>query len=159
LTQAAAPASLANSRSSEQVFSFAHPIERTENTPNIRTNCTEHPMTATLYPSDLYPSDTHANYALRRAVAAALVVVVLALVAIAASASVGALLDVDGRPAVAADVAAARIVRIHVAQPGDTLWSIAERYRGDVGQGRFVDALIAVNGGTSIQAGQAVRLP
>lgn len=121
-------------------------------------------MTATLYPSDLYPSDlcpsdTQANYALRRAVAAALVVIVLALVAIAASSSVGALLDVGGRPAAASDVAAAPIVRIHVAQPGDTLWSIAEQYRGDVGQGRFVDALIAVNGGTSIQAGQAIRLP
>ena len=121
-------------------------------------------MTATLYPSDLYPSDlnpseTQANYALRRAVAAALAVIVLALVAITASASVGALLDVDGRPAVASDVVAAPIVRIHVAQPGDTLWSIAEQYRGDVGQGRFVDALIAVNGGTSIQAGQAIRLP
>ena len=116
-------------------------------------------MTATLYPSDLYATDTRANYALRRAVAAAIVVIVIALVAIAASASVGALLDVDGRPAAASDVAAAPIVRIHVAQPGDTLWSIAEQYRGDVGQGRFVDALIAVNGGTSIQAGQAIRLP
>jgi LysM repeat protein len=159
LTPAAPPASLANSRSNEQVFPFCQSIERTEISTNIRTNCTEHPMTATLYPSDLYPSDTQANYALRRAVAAALVVIVLALVAIAASASVGALLDVGGRPAAASDVAAAPIVRIHVAQPGDTLWSIAEQYRGDVGQGRFVDALIAVNGGTSIQAGQAVRLP
>ena len=116
-------------------------------------------MTATLYPSHLSPSDTHANYALRRAVAGALVAIVLAVVAITASASVGALLDVDGRPAAASDAVATPIVRIHVAQPGDTLWSIAEQYRGDVGQGRFVDALIAVNGGTSIQAGQAIRLP
>jgi hypothetical protein len=136
------------------------PLDRTNREPtNIRTNCTEHPMTATLYPSDLYPSETHANYALRRAVAVGVVVIVLVLVAIAASASVGALLDVDGRPAAASDVAAAPIVRIHVAQPGDTLWTIAEQYRGDVGQGRFVDALIAVNGGTAIQAGQAIRLP
>jgi nucleoid-associated protein YgaU len=141
------------------VFPNSHTIERTEKTTNIRTNCTEHPMTATLYPSDLYPSNAQANYALRRAVAAALAVIVLAVVAIAASASIGALLDVDGRPAVASDVAAAPIVRIHVAQPGDTLWSIAEQYRGDVGQGRFVDALIDVNGGTAIQAGQAIRLP
>ena len=117
-------------------------------------------MTATLYPSDLYPSDDlDPNYALRRAVAAALAVIVLAVVAIASFASLGALLDVDGRPASASDAAAAPIVRIHVAQPGDTLWSIAEQYRGDVGQGRFVDALIDVNGGTAIQAGQAIRLP
>jgi LysM repeat protein len=116
-------------------------------------------MTATLYPSDLYPSDTSPNYALRRAVAAVLVVIVVALVAIAASASIGALLDVGGRPAAASAVAGAPVVRIHVAQPGDTLWTIAEQYRGDVGQGRFVDALIDVNGGTAIQAGQAIRLP
>jgi LysM repeat protein len=152
-------ASLSNSRSNEQVFRYNGPIERTQNTTNIRTNLTEPPMTATLYPPDLYAADTRANYALRRAVAAALVVVVLALMAIAASEMVGALLDVDGRPAVASDIAAAPIVRIHVAQPGDTLWSIAEQYRGDVGQSRFVDALVAVNGGTSIQVGQAVRLP
>ncbi len=116
-------------------------------------------MTATLYPSDLYPSNDSPNYALRRTVAAAFVVIVLALVAFAASASIGALLDVGGRPAAASDGAVTPIVRIHVAQPGDTLWSIAELYRGDVGQGRFVDALIDVNGGTAIQAGQAIRLP
>ncbi len=116
-------------------------------------------MTSTLYPSDLSPSDIHANYALRRTVAAALVAIVLALVAMGASASVEKLLDIDGRPAVASDVADTATARIHVAQPGDTLWSIAEQYRGGVGQGRFVDALIAANGGTSIQAGQAVRLP
>ena len=73
---------------------------------------------------------------------------------------VGAL---GGSPAVAADsapaLAGAPVVRIHVAQPGDTLWSIADQYRGDVGKGRFVDALIDANGGTAIQIGQAVRLP
>jgi LysM repeat protein len=116
-------------------------------------------MTATLYPSDLYPSDTSPNYALRRAVAAALVAIAVALLAIAASAPIGALLDLGGRPAAASEAAGAPIVRIHVAQPGDTLWTIAEQYRGDVGQGRFVDALIDVNGGTDIQAGQAIRLP
>jgi len=47
----------------------------------------------------------------------------------------------------------------HVAQPGDTLWSIASTYRGTVEQGRYVDALIRLNGGTSIEVGQAVRLP
>ena len=71
----------------------------------------------------------------------------------------GDVVYVEGDSMARSDVAAAPIVRIHVAQPGDTMWSIAEQYRGDVGQGRFVDALIAVNGGTSIQAGQAIRLP
>ena len=41
----------------------------------------------------------------------------------------------------------------------DTLWSIASTYRGTVEQGRYVDALIRLNGGTSIEVGQAVRLP
>ncbi len=103
------------------------------------------------------------DYTARRAVALVVVLVVVALAAFAGSALVGALADVGSRPAAASDIAAtsanAPIVRIHVAQPGDTLWSIADRYRGEVGQRRFVDALIDVNGGTGIQVGQAVHLP
>jgi LysM repeat protein len=98
------------------------------------------------------------NYTVRRFVAMVLVVVVASLTVVAGSAIVGALAAVDGRPAAAADAATA-IVRVHVAQPGDTLWSIADRYRGDVGRDRFVDALIVANDGTVIQVGQAVRLP
>ncbi len=106
-------------------------------------------------------ADDKVNYAIRRTVAALLAVVVIAIAVIAASAMVGAIGDVGGRPAAASTAAAVGlpIVRVHVAQPGDTLWSIADRYRGDVGQNRFVDALIDVNGGTVIQVGQAVRLP
>ncbi len=48
---------------------------------------------------------------------------------------------------------------VHVAREGDTLWSIADPHRGDVGRDRFVDALVDLNGGTSIHIGQAVRLP
>jgi LysM repeat protein len=103
--------------------------------------------------------DPHANYVVRRAVAAVVVAAAVAMLAVGGSATLGAVLEVDGRPAAASDIADSPSVRVHVAQPGDTLWSIAERYRGDVGQGRFVDALIAANGGTVIQAGQAVRLP
>jgi Tfp pilus assembly protein FimV len=46
-----------------------------------------------------------------------------------------------------------------VARPGDTLWSIAEAHRGDVAVRRYVDALIDLNDGPSIQAGQRVTLP
>jgi Tfp pilus assembly protein FimV len=101
------------------------------------------------------------NYAIRRAVATTIVVVLLAAAAVAVSAMVGAVVDVGGRPAAASDIDATSPhgQRSHVAQPGDTLWSIANRYRGDIGRDRFVDALIDLNGGTSIQAGQAVRLP
>lgn len=101
------------------------------------------------------------NYAIRRAVATTIVVVLLAAAAVAVSAMVGAVADVGGRPAAASDIDtnSPHGQRRHVAQPGDTLWSIATRYRGDVGRERFVDALIDLNGGTSIQAGQAVLLP
>jgi len=64
----------------------------------------------------------------------------------------------DG-PASAAGTATARQPSYVVAHSGDSLWSIAERHRGDVGVRRYVDALIDLNGGTAIQAGQAVRLP
>lgn len=123
-------------------------------------------MTATLHPirrvdrATPGPTSSDVNYAARRAMAAIVVMVVVALVALALVALVGAL---GGTPAAAADIAPAAVVapvvRIHVAQPGDTLWSIADRYRGEVGQDRFVDALIDVNGATAIQIGQAVRLP
>ena len=102
------------------------------------------------------------DYGVRRAVAAVVAVLIVAVAAIVVSTLAGALADVGGRPAAASDAAAAPaspIVRIHVAQPGDTLWSIADRYRGEVGQGRFVDARIDLNGGTAIQVGQAIRLP
>lgn len=134
-------------------------------------------MTATLYPNrradhvtarplGLGPAvstDRTVNYTIRRTAAALLVIVVIAITVIAASAMIGAIGDVGGRPAAASNVTSgadgAPIVRIHVAEPGDTLWSIADRYRGEVDQDRFVDALIDVNGGTLIQVGQAVRLP
>lgn len=45
------------------------------------------------------------------------------------------------------------------AQPGDTLWSIAQAYRGDVPVSRYVDKLVSLNGGASIQAGQQIVLP
>ena len=123
-------------------------------------------MTATMYPSRRADriaarSGDDVDYAARRAVAAVLAVLVVAVLAIAGSALVGALVDVGGRPAAASDIATVveAAPSVHVAQPGDTLWSIADRYRGDVGQGRFVDALVDLNGGAAIQIGQAVRLP
>lgn len=99
------------------------------------------------------------NYALRRAVVAtaaavALVVGMLGLVGVSAGFS--------GAPASAApatQVGDHATPTMHVARSGDTLWSIANTYRGDVDRDRFIDALITLNGGVTIQAGQAVRLP
>ena len=66
-----------------------------------------------------------------------------------------------GQPASAAGPATDSSVThdVHVARSGDTLWSIADAYRGQVGRDSFVDALVALNGGTVIHIGQAVRLP
>ncbi len=63
-------------------------------------------------------------------------------------------------PASAAGAGLAPVVRTVKAHPGDSLWSIAERHRGDVPIQRYVDALVDLNGGsTRIEAGQLVRLP
>jgi nucleoid-associated protein YgaU len=104
------------------------------------------------------------NYAVRRLMAAVVALAVLALGAIAVVETVGALVDLGGRPAAASEIPApgsAPVVApgLHVAAAGDTLWSIAEQYRGEVSRDRFVDALIDLNGGTGIQVGQPVRLP
>ena len=47
----------------------------------------------------------------------------------------------------------------YVVQPGDTLWSIAESVRGGASQIDYVDALVSVLGGASLQVGQVITLP
>ncbi|MBV1892713.1 MAG: LysM peptidoglycan-binding domain-containing protein [Ilumatobacteraceae bacterium] len=104
------------------------------------------------------------NYTYRRIGAAVVASVLLVLAAAASVTAAEALIGFGGRPAAASETASdpdfdtVRAVS-HVAQPGDSLWSIADHYRGDVDRTTFVNALIDLNGGTFIQAGQAVRLP
>ncbi|MEL6891512.1 MAG: LysM domain-containing protein [Actinomycetota bacterium] len=101
------------------------------------------------------------NYGLRRLAALA----VASVVAVGLFAAVGGVVaSFGGAPASAAEASPAFSSNAapahHVAQPGDTLWSIADKHRGGVDHGRFVDALIRLNGGTTrIEVGQAVRLP
>ena len=131
-------------------------------------------MTATFHPSQDFRRIRHEamcghvrtaampNYSLRRVAAAFVALAVLAAGSIGVGELVGAVADLGGRPAAASEVAPAlgtSTPGVHVAAPGDTLWSIAQQYRGDVGRDRYVDALIDLNGDTSIQVGQAVRLP
>ena len=131
-------------------------------------------MTATFHPSQdfqrirheaasgLVRSATIPNYAVRRGAAFLVALAVVAASAIAAGELVGAVADLGGRPAAAFEVAPSAgtsTPSVHVAALGDTMWSIAQQYRGHVGRDRFVDALIDLNGDVSIQVGQSIRLP
>ena len=114
-------------------------------------------MTATMHPE---PTEFLPNYTARRFLVAVVALAVLAAGVIAVVETVGALVDLGGRPAAASEITSAVTgPSTHVAAPGDTLWAIAEQYRGDVGRDRYVDALIDLNGGTTIQVGQSIRLP
>ena len=122
-------------------------------------------MTATLHTTSHIDtgwavSDQHVpNYRLRRAVAASIVVL---LAVIVSALVVGALTGLGGRPAAASETLPAsgvRVASVYVAEPGDSLWSIAELHRGEIGRDRYIDVLIDLNGGTAIQAGQAIHLP
>jgi Tfp pilus assembly protein FimV len=47
----------------------------------------------------------------------------------------------------------------YVAQPGDTLWSIARRLQPDGDIRALVDALVRINGGAALDVGQRVLIP
>jgi len=81
------------------------------------------------------------------------------VVAVGVVATYDALVGPGGTPAAAATGQPARSTATVVARPGDTLWAIAAEHRGDVAIGRYVDALVALNGGASIEAGQQIVLP
>jgi hypothetical protein len=97
-----------------------------------------------------------APYGRRRLVAAGLLVGLLATGGVAAH---DVLAGSGGVPASAAGATPAPVRSVVVARPGDTLWSIAERHHGAIGFDRYLDALVRLNGGPAIQAGQAITLP
>jgi hypothetical protein len=47
----------------------------------------------------------------------------------------------------------------YVVQPGDTMWAIAERLYPSSNVTEVVDAMVSLNGGARIDAGQRLRLP
>jgi nucleoid-associated protein YgaU len=83
----------------------------------------------------------------------------LGVVALASMVATGLLAGPGGVPASASGTWPAAEVSVVVARSGDTLWSIAHEHRGAVSHARYVDALVRLNGGAAIQAGQAVVLP
>ena len=97
------------------------------------------------------------NYLLRRTVAVGVIVAAAFLLAVAAS---GQLAGFGGEPASASGARPAPLERsYHVAAPGESLWTIAVEHHGDVALDRYVDALVDLNDGPTIQVGQAVWLP
>lgn len=95
-----------------------------------------------------------ATYRRRRAFVGIISAVVVAVGLVAIH---DVLVGSGGDPASAAAGLPAR--RSVVAHPGDSLWTIAEAHHGDVPVTRYVDALVDLNGGASIEAGQRVELP
>lgn len=88
------------------------------------------------------------------------IIVATALAAFVAVGLVAAYDVLAGSGSVPASAAESQPARTSIiALPGDTLWSIAERHRGDVSTIRYVDKLVSLNDGPTIHVGQEVILP
>jgi hypothetical protein len=102
-------------------------------------------------------------YRRRRLAVIAVLLVVLALLVVGCQAVLGRfgggpLTTTGGPGAVAPDLRPVS-VRVHIVQPGDTLWSIA-RGLSDGGDPRpVVDRLVAERHGRPLQVGERVLLP
>lgn len=99
---------------------------------------------------------SEATYRRRRAVVGTVTAIFLA-VGIVTTHDV--LVGSGGVPASAAPSQPALVRSTITAKLGDTMWSIAEQRRGDVGIRTYVDKLVDLNGGPSLQAGQQVIIP
>ena len=123
----------------------------------LRTSSPLHSPVITLSPRS---ADRHhpsaATYRRRRTVVGTTLAVLVAVSSVAAH---DVLAGSGGVPASAAVSLPAQARQRVVAQRGDTLWSIAAAHHGEISITRYVDALVDLNGGPTIQAGQEVVLP
>jgi hypothetical protein len=107
--------------------------------------------------SELQRRRREARYRRRRAVVGLLVAGVVGVGVLVAD---SVLTGPGGVPASAAGAGTARPTGRSVrADVGDSLWSIAEVHHGTTSITRYVEALISLNGGTTIEVGQLVALP
>jgi LysM repeat protein len=114
------------------------------------------PTTAASSPDVSARALSERTYRWRRAVVGTTLAVLVAVSTVLAH---DVLAGSGGVPASAATSQPALVRATVTAQSGDTLWSIAETRHGAVPITRYVDKLVDLNGGASIQAGQAVVLP
>jgi LysM repeat protein len=96
-----------------------------------------------------------AVYRRRRIVALLLVVGLLAATVLLANAVVARTAG-GGTPASVAGTSAAAV---HVVQPGDTLWSIAQAIAPEADARLVVDQLVDLNGRAPLTVGQRLQLP
>jgi hypothetical protein len=87
------------------------------------------------------------------------VAIVSALLVFAGVILGGAIAGSGGVPASASGAGEIFEPTVIVVRPGDTLWSIAHQYRGEISHSRYVDYLVRLNGGPSVEVGQQLRLP
>lgn len=100
------------------------------------------------------------NYVVRRLVAGTVAAIGAITIAVA---SIGLLASFGSTPASASEAQPAlpgvSTAAMYIAQPGDTLWSIASAHRGTISHRSYLDALVSLNSSTVVQIGQAVMLP
>lgn len=93
------------------------------------------------------PAPSRSTYRRRRLVLAAFVLSLVGVVGLAAT---------SGR---ADHGSTTGSMRTYLVQPGDTLWALADQFHGALSQTAYVDLLVEVNGGATIQTGQQIVLP
>lgn len=116
------------------------------------------PLRQTTVPRPSLRRSTHV-YIRRRIVVAS---VFFSLVAALGLGADNVLANRGGEPASASAVRQATspgLITTYQVQPGDTMWSIAESHRDGANLLHYVDELIELNGGTTVQVGQLISLP